>query len=116
MGPSRILSQLHVQRELFVNRVVASINKSRSVSEYSDRHLADPTSPVAQQRGIEAVPTYRDVCALSANTDTAASSGDGKWPNYDGLASHRGFAAERSGRGRVLIPRLASPKTGEIGW
>jgi hypothetical protein len=92
------------QRELFMNRVVVSINKSRSVSEYSDRHLASPTSPVAQQRGIEAVPTHRDVCALSANTDTAASSGDGKWPNYNGLASHRGFAAERSGRGPRLDP------------
>jgi hypothetical protein len=61
------------------------------------------------------MPADRDVCALSANTDTAASSGDGKWPNYNGLASHRGFAAERSGRDRVSIPRLASAKTGEIG-
>ena len=92
------------QRELFTNGVVMSINKSRSFSEYSDLHLSSLTSPVAQQRGIEAVPTHRDVCALSANTDTATTSGDGKWPNYDGLASHRGFAAERSGRGPRLDP------------
>jgi hypothetical protein len=72
------------QRELFTNGVVVSINKSREVSEYYDRHLVGLTSPVGQQRGIEAVPTHRDVCALSANTDTASSAGNGKWPNLTG--------------------------------
>jgi hypothetical protein len=80
-----------------------SINRDRSANILTGT-FASLTSPVAQQRGIEAVPTHRDVCALSADTDTAASSGDGKWPNYDGLASHRGFAAERSGRGPRLDP------------
>jgi hypothetical protein len=61
------------QRELFTNGVVVSINKSRSVKEYSDRCLVDLTSPVARQNGIEAVPTQQDECALSANTDIAVS-------------------------------------------
>jgi hypothetical protein len=61
------------QRELFTNGVVVSINKSRSVSEYSDRHLAGLTNPVARQNGIEAVPTKQDECALRSNTDIAGS-------------------------------------------
>ena len=41
--------------------------------------LPDLTSPVAQQRGIEAVPTQQDECALSANTDNRRLSGDGQF-------------------------------------
>jgi hypothetical protein len=72
VGPSCILSQAQFQRELFTNGVVVSINKSRSVKEYSDRRLVSLTSPVARQNGIEAVPTQQE-CALSANTDIAGS-------------------------------------------
>jgi hypothetical protein len=56
---------------------------------------------------IEAITRGLDIRFVVTSLETGSAE------HVTGLASHRGFAAERSARGPLLGSRLASPKTGE---